>query len=330
MYIIGIDGGGTKSVGCLITEKGELLAHRVGESTNYRKDLETQILERVVNLVHHLLADAGLRQTRADALAVCLSGLGQESSRQRMRLLLGDAFLTDWLVVESDARAALQGAFAGDPGIICIAGTGSIAFARTPDGRFVRCGGWGYLLGDEGSGFDIGRNAVAAALADLDRRGPATSLRQRLEAYFGVQRIDHAVPKIYDELAERGALATLAPLVFEEAESGDAVAQAIVAAAAEELAVLVGTLYHRMRAESEVPVALMGNIFNRRKMLLPRIQEHWKRNGIRVKVVEPLFSAEIGAALLALETMGETLTPRARKKLASAMKKVHRRSRNNA
>ncbi len=322
MYIVGIDGGGTKTVGCLITESGEVLARAVGESTNYRKDQESLLISRILELVQTLMAQANLHQTRPDALAVCLSGLGQESSKQRVRLLLSDAFLSNWLVVDSDARAALQGAFAGEPGIILVAGTGSIAFARTPRGEFMRCGGWGYLLGDEGSGFDIGRNGVAMALKALDGRGRPTRLRERLEQFFGVERLDQAVPKIYAELAQRGDMAKLAPIVFEVAQQGDAVAAEIIRQAARDLAELVATLYTRMQSETEIKLALMGNIFKQRDMLLPHMQAFWNETGAKIAVVAPRFPAEIGAALLALQSLGQPLEEKMLNRLEKTLKKV--------
>ena len=322
MHIVGIDGGGTKTVACLITDTGDVLARAVGESTNYRKDQESQLLSRILQLVQTLMAQAGIYQPRPDALSVCLSGLGQESSKQRVRMLLGDAFLSNWLVVDSDARAALQGAFAGEPGIILVAGTGSIAFARSARGEFMRCGGWGYLLGDEGSGFDIGRNGVAAALKALDGRGKPTRLKEKFESVFEVQQIDHAVPKIYAEWAQRGAMAKLAPVVFEAAEEGDAVARDILQRAAEALAELVAALYRRMQPEGETKLALMGNIFKQRKVLLPVMQAYWRNQGINVSVVEPRYPAEIGAALLALQTMGVPLDDKLLTRLDKTLKKV--------
>jgi len=315
MRIIGIDGGGTKSVACLLTDAGALLAHTIGEPTNYSRSGEAEIVSRLAIIVQTLMRSAGLAGEQPDVLSACLSGLGQEWARQRIHALLEKRFGKSTVFVQSDAMAALHGAFCGRPGIILIAGTGSIAFAKDALGKIHRCGGWGYLLGDEGSGFDIGRNAIVAALKDLDGRGEATLLRQRLEAFFDVPRIDVAVPKIYAEYAGRGELAKFAPLVFDAAESGDRVAAGIIDAAAQSLAELVATLSQKFPGNKPVPVALMGNIFRQRRVLLEKMQDHWSRQGVVVRVADAEFPAEIGAALLALESQGTVLAPEALQRL---------------
>ena len=322
MYIIGIDGGGTKSIGCLITAEGEVLSRCAGKPANYRQDAETDILSHITELVHQLIRTSGRDISRVGVLSACLSGLGQESARRRMRNVLGDSFLSDVVFVESDARAALQGAFAGEPGVILIAGTGSIAFAKAPDGSIHRCGGWGYLLGDEGSGFDIGRNGLRAALLDLDGRGAGTSLRQRFETLLGVKRIDQAIPKIYSEYAQRGAMATFAPIVFEEARKGDQVAQKIIIKAAEHLAELVATLIRKLEVRQPFPVAFIGNIFKQRDMLIQPMKQFWNTLNTQVEIVEPAFPPDIGAALLAMQFTGIRLKKTVVQRLKDSMKDV--------
>src|SRR5581483_5378036 len=124
-------------------------------------------------------------------------------------------------------------------GVALVAGTGSMAFARAPDGRTARAGGWGYLLGDEGSGYALALAALRAVVRDADGRGPATRLTSRLLAHFGAVLAQDLVRLVYGGGVDRAALAAVAPYVLEAAAAGDEVAAEIMAGQAEELADLV-------------------------------------------------------------------------------------------
>src|SRR5438034_4387666 len=117
------------------------------------------------------------------------------------------------LVVTHDALIALSGATGGEPGIVTIAGTGSIAFGRNALGKTARVGGWGYIFGDEGSGFDIARQAVRAALRSEEGWGPATALRDLLLQATGAQDANDAMHRFYTDEFPRPRVAALAPLV---------------------------------------------------------------------------------------------------------------------
>ncbi len=301
-YAVGFDGGGTKTTGCLISSDGDYYASLTGGATNYSISLEKAIQQELAEMTRSLCKRAGL--SHLDALGVCLSGLGQEAVRQRVRRLIEEKELALAYHVDHDARAALYGAFAGGPGIILIAGTGSIAFAQDENGEVYRCGGWGYLLGDEGSGFDIARRGIAAALQALDGRGKPTPLQAAFEQKFAVSRIDEAVPLIYSEYSDRGKMAQLATIVFEHSKAGDVVAGEIIGNAAGAYAELVAALFTRVAVDGVADVALIGNIFNSASQLLPIMQSYWKEHRLHISIVKPLFPAEVGAALLAFASAG--------------------------
>lgn len=315
-WVAGVDGGGTKSIMCLFASDGSYFARTQIGPTNYRLDHEAEIVDEIRRGLRTLRRDAGPMPERLDGLAACLSGLGRPEPCARIRDRLAEARLATTALADSDARAALYGAFLDQPGVILIAGTGSIAFGQTAAGEVLRCGGWGYLLGDEGSGFAIGRDGLAAALHDFDGRGPRTALRARFEAFFEVPAIDHAVTLVYDRYSSRGALAQFAPLVFEEAELGDQAAAQIVERAAYDLALQVHVLARQLSEKHEVPVALLGNLFRRRDLLLPPMQQVWQQHHSAVRLVEPRFPADIGAALLALRAAGGHADAEALAKLA--------------
>ncbi|MFQ5630589.1 MAG: N-acetylglucosamine kinase [bacterium] len=314
-WAIGIDGGGTKSTACLMSGEGILHARTEVGATNYNKEAALKIVGEIGNAVDQLLRKAKKTTHKPDVLAACLSGLGREDAREHIKQLLTEKDIAHQVFAESDAMAALYGAFAGRAGIMVIAGTGSVAFGKSQAGEIFRCGGWGYLLGDEGSGFDIGRNGINAALKDCDARGPSTSLRKRFEQHFQVQAIDQAVTTIYANNATRGALAQFAPVVFEEAAKGDIVAQEILNSAAGELAQLVLTIARKMEITGQISVALMGKIFQN-TIITKNLKKHLLDAQTKTKLVRSIFPADIGAALLGLESIGVRLARENEKTLA--------------
>ncbi|KAA3619835.1 MAG: hypothetical protein DWQ05_03685 [Calditrichaeota bacterium] len=325
-YFIGIDGGGTKSSGCLINSEGNIRALGETGPTNYIQKEEPVIIERICTLVESLKEKAGISHEKPAAVVAGLSGLGSEKPRVRIKKLLEETKIAEKIMAVSDAATALEGAFAGEPGAILIAGTGSIAYGKNTGGEIFRAGGWGYLLGGEGAGFDIGRNGIAAALEDWDGRGEKTILRPQLEKYFKVSEINEAVPEIYVNYTTRGALAQFARFVFAAAQRGDKVAEKIVADAAKRLAEHIIALAPRLDKEKKIQLALLGNIFKSKKMLLPAMQQCWMEAACKIEVKEPLFPAEIGAVLLAQPKPGSLFM----KNLITSAKTVKKSQPNNA
>jgi N-acetylmuramic acid 6-phosphate etherase len=151
---------------------------------------------------------------------------------------------------------------AGTPegwGVAVVAGTGSMAFARAACGKTARAGGWGPLLGDEGSGYAIALAGLRAAARSADGRAPATLLTDRLLAVYGLTQPQELVSVVYRG-GDRAALAALAPVVMQAAEDGDAVAEAIIREAAAELATAVAAAAGQLDLGSAFPVALAGGL----------------------------------------------------------------------
>ncbi len=289
--------------GCLLRSDGELLTMGQAPPANYSK-LRGKIAQPLVQFLGALQEQARLPKARVALAGICSTGVGRPSDRQLLTEALQRAGLAEKICVDSDAMSALAGAFAGGPGIIVIAGTGAVAYARAPDGNFIRAGGWGYLIGDEGSGFHLARQALNAALQAWDGRGAQTSLRQVFEQRFGVHSIELVLSHIYDPQFDRGQMAALAPIVFEQAAHGDVVAQRIVAETGFELGRLAGAVLEKFNHQEVVEIALLGNLFRRKEVLLPSFWEALGEAKQRLRVIEPQFEACIGAVLLALERSG--------------------------
>jgi N-acetylglucosamine kinase-like BadF-type ATPase len=303
-YFLGFDGGGTHLRGCLIDDTGEVLAVVSHPPASFPK-LKEKIGEPVAALAHELHARGGLPLGPAKAAGFCSTGVGRAADREIVERALREKNMAEKIVAESDAMAALTGAFGGGPGIIVIAGTGVIGYGRAPSGDIIRVGGWGYLLGDEGSGFALAQAALIAALKDWDGRGPKTALRPIFEKHFNVPSIELIISQIYSRDFDRGKFAELAPLVFEAADNGDAVAHGIVRHTGRELGHLVRAAANRGQWNFPIPLALVGNLFRRRDVLLPAFWEILDAKQFNLMV--PRFEPVVGAALLGIMAAGMSL-----------------------
>ncbi len=320
-YVFGMDGGGTKMTGCLLASGGELIALGHAPPANYAK-LRGEIAQPIAQFLKTLQQQAQLPQTPVALAGICSTGVGRSHDRELLAEALQRAHLAQAILVESDFMSALTGAFAGGPGIIVIAGTGSVAYARTPDGGVLRAGGWGYLIGDEGSGFYLARQALNAALQEWDGRGEKTSLRQAFEKHFGVSSIELMISQIYAPDFDRGHMAALAPLVFEQADHGDRVAQRVIAETGFELGRLARAAVQKFREKEIIDLALLGNLFRRRGALMPSFWHALREEKERLRLVEPQFEAAIGAALLALQGRGLELNAVFLEKLKSSYERL--------
>jgi N-acetylglucosamine kinase-like BadF-type ATPase len=296
-YFLGFDGGGTHLRGCLIDENGNVLAVASHPPASFPK-LKEKIGAPVAALARELQTRAGLSAEPASAAGFCSTGVGRPADRELVKRALYETKIAQKIIAESDALAALTGAFGGSPGIIIIAGTGVIAFGRDLNDAIIRVGGWGYLLGDEGSGFSVAQAALIAALKAWDGRGAPTALREIFEKHFNVASIELIISQIYSSDFDRGKFAELAPLVFAAADQGDAVAQEIIKNAGRGHGHLIQAALKRGKWPTSIPLALIGNLFRRRDVLLPGLREVLSEKDFHL--MPPRFEPVIGAALLAM------------------------------
>ena len=213
-------------------------------------------------------------------------------------------------LVTHDAWIALAGATAGEPGVIAIAGTGSIAFGRNSDGRTARAGGWGYAFGDEGGAFDLVRQALRAALRHEEGWGPPTLLHELLLTASGAGDANDLLHRFYTADFPRERVAAFAPLVDQAAAAGDPIAQDILKNGAQALATLVAAVRGQLFLPTEaVMISYAGGVFRS-----PVVKERFRmlvELGPSNRVLAPRYSPAEGALLEAyrLAGSGRTLTP---------------------
>ncbi len=297
--VIGIDGGGSRTRVIVADENGHQVGSADGSGSAVRPgeaERSAQVMER---LVHDALASCAMTHVTPKVLCVGAAGVGREGERQALWQALAARELAEEVVVHADAAVALDDAFGDGAGILLISGTGSVAFGRGPTGEFGRCGGWGPVCGDEGSGAWIGRRALSIVTAATDGREPDTAL---VGAILTAAEIDHADALIaWAATATPSQLAELAPVVVSVGDAGDLRANSLLSLAAEELAIHVRTLARRLFGEERAacPVALAGGLLGPGTSLRRRVEHRLKSAvpgaQIRAEEVVPVRGAVRGA-----------------------------------
>ena len=296
-YFIGIDGGGTRTTAVVTDETGQELKRLSGEA-GIVNVLEPEAGAHILaDLATHALAEARVTQL-ASVLCCALAGAGREHERVRLEQALSALRIAEHVHVVPDFTAALHDAFGDGPGILIIAGTGSSAWGRAADGRCQRAGGWGHIIGDEGSAYSLGRVALMLAMREFDGRGEHARYMDAVLAQTKVVSEEGLVR--WAAAATKGDVAALAPVVFDAAQRGSLSAQDAIDDAAAELAMHVAALYDRLGPWDTPPaVALSGGLVEPGRPLREPLLREIEALTIPVAIVEDRVDAARGAAALA-------------------------------
>jgi len=256
-YFLGVDGGRSSTKALLGDASGRVIGRGVAGGCQRRDSL--------VRSVKAACRAAGLDWDVVRFEAACL-GFSGGATRQRAHV--ERVVRAERLSVIDDAEIALEGATGGEPGIVTIAGTGSISLGRNGAGKRARAGGWGYLFGDEGSALDIVRQAVRAAVQFEEGWGQPTQLREELIGAIGTRSANEVLHRFYAPGDVRRRIARHGPLVDRVAAKGDAIARGILQNAAQQLATITGAVRQQLfSGASEVVVAPVGGVFESRILL---------------------------------------------------------------
>jgi N-acetylglucosamine kinase-like BadF-type ATPase len=270
MAVLGIDVGGTKTVCLLADDNEQVIADGREEGANLQGAGELA-LEKVL----HSVMEKTLDGTGVLPSAICLgiAGVDRATDEAVVRAILKRIGYKARILVVNDALIALQAGVGDAPGIVIVSGTGSIAYGRNRQGEASRAGGWGYVLGDEGSGYWIGRLALRAVVRHADGRGRVTSLTPRLLAHFGVQRATELIHQIYHEELSPRSIAAVAKYVQHARDEGDMVAAGILNRAADELMTAATAVMTRLDlGDEEFTFLLAGGMFHAVPWLCDQMQ----------------------------------------------------------
>jgi len=252
--LIGLDGGGTQTRAAVADFTGAVLGSGLAGACNLAAVPPAEALTAALSAMDGALAEAGGTRNEVRAICAAVAGVSYGERRQLFQDSLKTTFPQATVEVVPDYAAALTGATGGGPGVIVIAGTGSAAYGENVAGVSHRTGAYGYLIDDAGSGYGLGRAALAAALRGRDGTGEATTLGSRLCAALGVSSLDDIVPGIYGGTISRVAVAGLSHVAADAAtEDGDTVAEALLMRAGGALATLVRGVTERLFADAKTP-----------------------------------------------------------------------------
>lgn len=297
MYIIGIDGGGTKTVGILTTETGQYLAEAQSGPANYHAVGEAQTRVVLENLVEELCKKAGVSRTSPIRFCLGMAGLGCPADQEVIGRICDNLRIGDNRILTHDAHIALVGGTEKQDGVIIISGTGAIVYGINADGREARASGWGYLLGDEGSGYDIALNGLRGVARAADGRDAPTELTDRILSKLELNEPSALIRWVH--AASRDTIAHLAEIVFDAARAKDGVASRIIDGAADELVCAARRVVEQLEFGKPFDVVLSGGNFVHQPMFVDKLRLKFTDIQSQAVVRLPKHESAYGAVLLA-------------------------------
>src|SRR5437868_2766854 len=293
MHVLGIDAGGTKTMCLLADEEGRILGEARGGGANLQAAGELEV-EKVLHSV--IDAAIGNRDIRPAAICLGIAGVDRPADTAAVHSIMRRIGFKARVIVVNDALVALVAGAGDAAGVVIVAGTGSIAYGRDGAGRAARAGGWGYLLGDEGGGFWIGRAALTAVVRQFDGRGPATLLTPMILEHLDLSTPKELIHEIYYRDVHRHTIAGIAGLVQRAMDGHDAIAADILGRAGGGLASAASSVIGRLGMRcNALPTRRAGGIFRGVPWLVDnvtgRLSEIAPRTHVQRLDVEPAIGA---------------------------------------
>lgn len=296
-YVLGIDAGGTKTVGFLADETGTVLSSARGAGANLQTHGELEVEKVFDDLMESLSEDR-----RIAAVCLGIAGVDRPHDEAVIRSILRRLGHRENVRVVNDAAIALVAGAPEGVGIVVLAGTGSISYGADRTGKTARSGGYGFLLADEGSGYWLGHQALRAAVRASDGRGPATLLAPILFEAFDIATVSDLVPKVYERGLPKHHIAALAPLVQKARDQGDEVAATLLEAGGRELAASARAVARQLTLGDEpFKVILAGGAFKACPGMIEPLTRHLEMPRARVSVLDA--EPATGAVTLALNLL---------------------------
>lgn len=302
--VIGVDGGGTTTRAAILDDQERLVAQGHAGPSNPLRVGVASAASAVREAIDKACSEAGIQRSDILVAAIGLAGLRRADSRDRMREALVANLGIHNLELVTDGDIALYGATGGRPGLVVIAGTGSICCGMNRQGKRLCAGGWGPIVGDEGAGSWIARKALQAVAQAADERGPKTSLSAAACNYFRVATPEDLSTAIYAPTMSNDRLAGFAKAVVESARSGDTLARQILIEAGKELGQAACAVIRRLHMERErFPVACVGGVFAAGELVREPLRREILRVARRAELTEPVYSPVIAAARMAVSLL---------------------------
>lgn len=297
-YLLGVDGGGTQTTALVADSAGRVLGRGRSGSSNLHAAGEAAALAALEAAITAACRSAGVGVQDLGTACLGLAGAGRPDDQARLSAWAELALPGVAIRLVTDMALVLA---AGTPtgwGVGVIAGTGSSIFGRSPDGRTARAGGWGWALGDEGSGFAIGLGALRAIARATDGRGPETALRDVILQRWALTNPEALVATVYRHPFPRIEIASLAAVVEAVAETGDDVARGLLVEAGRELATGVASVVRALALSSPVPLALGGSVLVHGRLAAAALIDSLAEQGVACEPVGRVEEPAVGALSL--------------------------------
>ncbi|MBK8944890.1 MAG: hypothetical protein IPM32_06395 [Ignavibacteriae bacterium] len=298
-YYIGIDGGGTKTNCVLCDENLNVMYSSQSGPSNFLTIGTRIVSHTILDLIKNCCDEIKISSTDLSGIVLGTTGAGRESDANNLESTVLELSQNEKIIfpkfkVMSDARIALEGAFSGNPGSILISGTGSIMFGKDENGNIHRVGGFGRLIGDEGSGYSIGKKGLNIISKYFDGRGKETLLQKLVEENFYVSDQSKLITKVYNNELN---VQDVAPLVI-EAANNDEQCKNILDEETNEL--LLHILAMQKHFDNDVmKLVLIGGIISNENLYSKMLKEKIQSFLPTIKIQNAEFSPEIGAVILA-------------------------------
>ena len=302
-YYLGIDGGGTKTAAVICDEKGNTISSFIGESINYNSvgmDIARENLRKTVD------GATGGNHIRLSAAFIGMSAISERADDEFTQTICKGIIDCDKIVMDSDVYIGIEAMKLSGPAAMVISGTGSMAVGRLEDGTIIHKGGWGYILGDEGSGYTIALDAIKAAICGAENSAPETIITDAVLNFYKTDNILSLIDIFYDPPMSRSEIAKFAPLVFECADKGDAVAKNIIAKHTKLLSNTVCALLSEM--PSGTPLGMWGGLVQNHESFRNEFSSLINEKFPETQIFLLKYPPEYGAIFAAMKLDGIDIT----------------------
>lgn len=286
-YVIGVDGGGTKTEASAYDSTGKVIATAIKGFANLLNNEEIA-LNNIVSSIKEITEKLGTKELNGVYLGIAGSEVGENSKIISDTIKKG---LKIDCVVMNDAEIALKAMLKGKDGILTIAGTGSVAFGIN-DNISLRCGGWGNLLGDEGSGYKISIDAIKRMIFEEENSIEKSELSKKIMEYLEINSVEEVTKFVYSSTKDE--IAALTPIVARLGEAGDEIAAEILINEGRELARTVENVYKKL-GFNKCSIALVGGVIRKAKVLRKAFEDYLRENIVIEDIVDEEISPTMGA-----------------------------------
>ena len=300
LYNIGMDGGGTKTR-CVVTLNDNSVHFKTtGRGTNFLVQGIDTTCENILNIIDECCNALKISYSDIDKILLGTAGAGRKADAEKLENAFYNYCKRKQIeiknfMVESDAEIALEGALSGKPGCVLIAGTGSIIYGKDGEGNIFRSGGFGKIIGDEGSGYSIGRKALQVLSKYYDGRSKFTALISLIKTNHNISSPDELIREVYENNFN---IASIAPSVIQAADNGDDAALKIIDEESDELILLVSSMLEKMNTQ-KTRLCLLGSLIENANFYSRLLKEKISQRLKGIELHTPEHPPEMGAVFLA-------------------------------